>query len=121
MAAVNHFNIDQGADCIIHFSLKDKRGAIDLTGYSAAMQIRRYTFSQEAVDTLTTCNGRLSIDAEAGRITATFPHDITEKYPPDTMVYDIELESDTGEITRIIEGKVRVSPEVTRVKCKRET
>ena len=121
MAAVNHFNIDQGSDCTITFALKDKNGPIDLTGYTAAMQIRRFTFSQDAVDTLTTCNGRLSIDAEGGKITAKFPNAITEKYPPDTMVYDIEIESDTGEITRIIEGKVRVSPEVTRVKCKRET
>lgn len=117
MAAVNNLKLDQGADSVFTFALRDKSGPLNLTGFSAAMQLRTTAYSAEAIDTLTTCNGRLVIDAEAGKITATFPHAITEKYPAATVVYDLEIESPAGEITRALEGKIRISPEVTRVRC----
>lgn len=62
MAAVHNFSLDQGSDKVVYFVLRDKSGPIDLSGYSAAMQVRRYAFSEAAIDTLTTCNGRLLID-----------------------------------------------------------
>lgn len=121
MAAVHNFSLDQGSDKVVYFVLRDKSGPIDLSGYSAAMQVRRYAFSEAAIDTLTTCNGRLLIDGPAGEITAKFNHANTEQYPGDTVLYDIELESPDGAITRILEGKIKVSPEVTRVRCKPKT
>lgn len=93
MAAVHNFSLDQGSDKVVYFVLRDKSGPIDLSGYSAAMQVRRYAFSEAAIDTLTTCNGRLLIDGPAGKITAKFNHANTEQYPGDTVLYDIELES----------------------------
>ena len=92
MAAVKNFTLDQGSDKTVSFVLSDKNGPLDLTGYSAAMQLRRYAFSEEAVDTLTTCNGRLQIDDSAGKVTAKFNHEKTERYPGDTVLYDLELE-----------------------------
>ena len=118
MTAIHNFSLDQGSDKVVYFVLRDKSGPIDLSGYSAAMQVRRYAFSEAAIDTLTTCNGRLLIDGPAGKITAKFNHANTEQYPGDTVLYDIELESPEGAITRILEGKIKVSPEVTRVRCK---
>lgn len=79
------------------------------------MQIRSRVFSKEAIDTLTSKSGRLVIDANEGRITAKFPHSITETYPAQTLVYDIEITSAENEITRILQGKIIVSAEVTRV------
>jgi len=70
MAAVKNFTLDQGSDKTVSFILSDKNGPLDLTGYSAAMQLRRYAFSEEAIDTLTTCNGRLLLDESAGKVTA---------------------------------------------------
>lgn len=116
MAAVKNFTLDQGSDKTVSFILSDKNGPLDLTGYSAAMQLRRYAFSEEAIDTLTTCNGRLLLDESAGKVTAKFKHENTEGYPGDT----VELQSPDGEITRVVEGKIKVSPEVTRVKCARK-
>ena len=114
------FTLDQGSDKTVSFILSDKNGPLDLTGYSAAMQLRRYAFSEEAIDTLTTCNGRLLLDESAGKVTAKFKHENTEGYPGDTVLYDLELQSPDGEITRVVEGKIKVSPEVTRVKCARK-
>ena len=50
MAAVKNFTLDQGSDKTVSFILSDKNGPLDLTGYSAAMQLRRYAFSEEAID-----------------------------------------------------------------------
>lgn len=119
MAAKNNFKIDQGADAVISFVLKDRNGPLDLTGFSAAMQMRASVFADEALDTLTTDNGRLVIDALEGKITASFPHVITERYIGQSAVYDIEIESADGVIKRVLEGAIKICPEVTRVRCKR--
>ena len=116
MAATADFKLDQGTDKTVYFTLKDENGPINLRGYTAAMQVRLYAFSEEAIDTLTVGNGGLQIDEEGGRVIAFFKHKFTEKYPYQTpLVYDIEIESPEGKITRIVEGKITVSPEVTRV------
>lgn len=49
MAAVHNFSLDQGSDKVVYFVLRDKSGPIDLSGYSAAMQVRRYAFSEAAI------------------------------------------------------------------------
>lgn len=120
MAATSNFKLDQGADAVISFVLRDKSGPLDLTGYTAAMQMRVSVFASEAIDTLTTDNGRLTIDALEGKITASFPHAITGAYPAQVVVYDLEIESADGIIKRVLEGNIKICPEVTRVKCKRE-
>lgn len=119
MATKKSFNIDQGSHERISFVLRDKSGLIDLNGFTAAMEMRVSAFSEEAIDTLTTENGRLVIDAAGAKITAIFPHEITEKYTARRAVYDLEIESPDGVIKRVVEGEIKICPEVTRVKCKR--
>lgn len=121
MAANHNFKIDQGSDTSIIFVLKNKETPLNLTGYSAAMQLRYAAYSEEALDTLTSDNGRLTIEPELGKVTAKFPNSVTEGFKPGSMVYDLELTSGDGEVTRIIEGRVNVIAEVTRVKCKHST
>ena len=116
MAVTYNFCIAQGTDSTVPFVLSDSTGTvINLTGYTAAMQLRVQLNSVEAVDTLTTDNERISIDPEAGQISCTFPHTQTERYPVRTLVYDLEITSPGGEITRVVQGKITVSGEVTRV------
>lgn len=115
MAAEYKIKIDQGSDVVIPIVLKDPEGTVlDLTGYTARMQIRPYFASSRVIDELTTENGRCEIDAANGKITLRFPHANTEKYPPSILRYDIEMESSFGEVTRILEGRFVVRPEVTR-------
>lgn len=114
------FEIGQGTDKRLVLALSSKtsdgeKAAFDLTGYTAAMQLRTTAYATEAADTLTSENGRLQIDAENGKITVIFPHDITEAYPPRTFVYDVEITNFEGEISRILSGRIKVTPEVTRV------
>ena len=116
MTATYSFSINQGSDVSLPIILKDCSGnVLDLTGYSVAMQIRKFKSSADAIDTLETSDGRIALEAEAGKFTLSFPHQITETYPVGKLVYDIEIESGGGEITRVLEGTISVSGEVTRV------
>lgn len=115
-----NFEIGQGTDKRLVLALTSKGAdgtaeVFDLNGYSVAMQLRTATYAPEAIDTLTSANGRLVVDADAGKITVIFPHDITEAYPPRTFVYDVEITNFEGEISRILSGRIKVTPEVTRV------
>lgn len=116
MTARYDFKLNQGADTALPIVLKDCKGtAIDLSGYTVAMQIRRFKASTDAIDTLGTDDGRIVMEPADGKFTLTFPHQITEAYPVAKLVYDIEITSGDGEITRVLEGSVTVSGEVTRV------
>lgn len=112
-----NFKVNQGSDQTFHLRLKDSTGEIiQLSGYSARMQVRRAVWSANVVDDLSSFgdDSRISIDAENGRMSLRFPHSITETYPAASLVYDIEIKSESGEITRILQGKISVSAEVTR-------
>lgn len=116
MAVTYNFCIAQGTDCTVPFVLSDAAGTvINLTGFTAAMQLRVQLNSIDAEDTFTTENGRIEITPEAGQISCSFPHTQTENYPARTLVYDLEITSSGGEITRVVQGKITVSGEVTRV------
>lgn len=114
---LHNFSLNQGSDYVIPLRLQDSAGTpLDLSGYSARMQIRRTAGACLAIDDLSSEGEapRIKIDAEAGKILLNFPHDITEKWPTGAMVYDIEITSPSGQITRILQGNLNVSAEVTR-------
>jgi hypothetical protein len=114
--ATYNFKLNQGSDLRLPLVLKDASEAlIDLTGYSCAMQVRTTKTNQTAIDTLTVKSGRITITPTEGKIDLIFPHSKTSKYPAGNVVYDIELTSPDGYVTRILEGTIKVSGEVTRV------
>lgn len=116
MSAKYNFCIEQGTDLTVPFILKNSDGTlIDLTDCSVRMQLRKSYYADEAVDTLSTENGRITMSPSEGRFELVFPNDVTEGYPVQTLVYDIELVSSGGEVRRIVEGRASVTPEVTRV------
>jgi hypothetical protein len=107
--------IDQGSTFSFNIKIQDsKKSVVDLTGYTARMQIRRTLLSQDFIIELTTENGRISIDAENGSITLTIDASDTAEFNFFTAVYDLEIESSGGIVTRIVQGKVTLSKEVTR-------
>ena len=114
---MHNFSLNQGSDYAIPLRLQDSVGTpLNLAGYSAQMQIRRTAGACQTIDDLTSEgeSPRIKIDAEAGKITLNFSHEITEKWPSGSMVYDIEITSPAGQITRILQGSISVSAEVTR-------
>lgn len=111
--------IEQGTTNIIVVAYKDSAGAaIPLTGYIARMTIRQTIDSSVALVTAlsTGVSPKLVITTATGLITLTLPATETDDYAWIGGYYDLEIEAAApgSAVTRLLQGKVSVSREVTR-------
>ena len=106
----------QGATLSLVATWRDSAGtAINLTGYTARMNVRETYSSSSAILTLTTENAGITLGGAAGTITLTATATATAALTePFSGVYDLELVSAGGVVTRLLQGAATVSPEVTR-------
>jgi hypothetical protein len=115
LASTYNIQIDQGATYTLALSYKDSAGtAINLTGYTAAMQLRKTVSSATASLTLSSPSSGIVITGATGLINITITATQTTALLPDLYVYDLEITSSAGVVTRLIEGSAIVSAEVTR-------
>jgi hypothetical protein len=87
---------------------------INLTGYTARMQVREKHTSTKKDLTLTTENGGITLGGAAGTIHLDISATTTAALHAKEYVYDLELVSSSNLVMRLIEGKFIVTPEVTR-------
>lgn len=85
---------------------------VDLTGFTARMTIKDKVGGTELM-ALTTGNGRIVIDEANFKITLLVSATDTAAIAWKKGVYDLELESPTGVVTSLMDGKITVSLEVT--------
>lgn len=112
MAGRYDFTIEQGATFSRTLALTDSSGDVfPLTGYSARMQIRKTYDSTILADS--TDNLTLTISEAEGLITMTMNATETAKLDETEAIYDLEIENDAV-TTRLIEGNVTISREVTK-------
>ena len=108
MAIKANLLIDQGATFSTRLSITNGSGQnIDLTGYSAAGQIRKHYSSSNAVNFTASLNS-------AGYLTLGLSSNTTASMTAGRYVYDVELVDNVGRVSRIVEGIITVSPNVTR-------
>lgn len=109
MATRVNIIIDQGTDFSTAISLTDSSGVnLNLTGYSAASQIRKTHSSSNSTAftcTLTTANSTLTLALN---------NSVTAAMSAGRYVWDAELTNSSGTVSRILEGMVTVTPEVTK-------
>lgn len=86
----------------------------NLSGYSAALQIRSLPSSPTKVLDLTTSNGGITITGAEGKVSVHATAAQTGAIDDGVYVYDCEVTSGSGIVTRLVQGQVVVSPEVTR-------
>lgn len=107
--------IEQGATYYQPIAWKDGSGnAVNLTGYTARMQIRKTVNSTTVIIELNTENGRITLGGAAGTVTLNITAEDTADLEQFAGVYDLELEASNGFVIRLLEGQVTVSKEVTR-------
>ena len=87
---------------------------VNLTGYAARMQIRPTAASATTTLSLTTENSRITLGGTAGTITLSISATDTAAITAGRYVYDLELVSAGGIVTRLLQGVVTVSANVTR-------
>lgn len=114
-AATRDILIEQGATFRYNLIWKDSAGTpVNLTGYTARMQIRRKHSDPAVLLSLTTENGAITLGGSAGTINILATATGTASLPAKDSVYDLELVSGDATVTRLIEGAVTITPEVTR-------
>jgi len=110
MATKANLVIDQGTSYSVTLNLTDENGdAINLIGYTANSQMRKWYTSSNSVAFAT------SLDTTEGTVTLALTANQTNLLTAGRYVYDVELfEASTNTYSRILEGIVTVTPQVTR-------
>jgi hypothetical protein len=109
MATKANIIIDQGTTFSTDIYLTDDNGdAFDLTGYTGVSKMRKHYTSSNAQSftvSLNTANGFVTLS-----LTSANTSDLTAG----RYVYDVEVTSSSNVVSRIVEGIVTVTPQVTR-------
>ena len=111
MAIIANLYIDQGTDYSVTIDCTDSAGEVlNLTGYTAAAQMRKTYGSSTISATFTT-----SINASAGQVTLSLTDTQTSALEAGRYVYDLNItKTSTSATTRVVEGQAVLTPGVTR-------
>jgi hypothetical protein len=114
MAAATHdVIIDQGSDWRVDVVYKDPFGVpINLSNYTAQLQLRTSYEAASASLNLTSSSG-ITITANTGRLAIHATAIQTGALVAGDYVYDLEINL-SGFVTRLIQGRAIVRPQVTR-------
>jgi len=109
MATKANLVIDQGASYSTTIDMLDENGAaIDLSNYTGAAQLRKHFTSTTAT------SFTIALGGADGTLTISLTANATANLTAGRYVYDVELTSNTGVVSRVLEGIVTVTPNVTR-------
>jgi hypothetical protein len=100
---------DQGATFNLNFTVATDDTPWNLTGYTFAMQVRHYSYDADTLLNITSATMNSS-----GSVAVTVSATTMNTVPPGRWVYDIELTSSGGQVTRILEGRFIVKAQVTQ-------
>lgn len=117
--------LEQGATFDLPLRYRDPQGApVDLTGYSAKMQVRESPASSLFVEfnSTLTASGFILLNGPAedredganGNIRIHMTSANTAALARFEGRYDLELSDGAGYTTRLLEGQFRIEPEITR-------
>lgn len=111
----NPLVIYQGATFRATWTYESPSGTpIDLTGCTARMQVRAKITDPMALVSLTTANGGITLGGAAGTIGLYISDAATAAFTWKGGVWDFELVWPNGDVDRLAQGTITVSPEVTR-------
>lgn len=116
MAAPETYNITiyQGSDyALLAQWLDDDDVPIDLSDFDARMQIRASAHAADTLADFDVDGGDITLD-DQGNVRVDIGNAVSSAWTWRRGVYDLELESSGGSVTRLLEGTVTVDPEVTR-------
>jgi len=113
MAVYANLTVDQGSDFNADISVENETGSIDISNYTYRGQIRKTYSSSTAVDFYTSTNSPAS-----GQLLISLTSAQTSAMKAGRYVYDVEISfvDSNGDtiIERILEGKIQVTPSVTK-------
>jgi hypothetical protein len=119
-AAQKDLYIEQGATFVLSFAWLEGTAATpgdphDLTDATARMQIRPKAGQAPLVDVSSDgVDPAIVLGGTAGTVLVTLTDTATDALTVKKGVYDLEVDYGGGEVYRLLEGKVVVSPNVTQ-------
>jgi hypothetical protein len=109
------FTIEQGATFNLLLTWKINDVPVNLTGYTARLQARVDIEDTQTVLSLTTdAGGGITLGGALGTISLDRTATQTALLPNGEYVYDLELVASNATVTRLVQGQLTVSAEVTR-------
>lgn len=110
MAVKGNIVIDQGTDFETTVTMTDDDDLIiDLTGYTGQAQMRKHFTSSNSY------SFGVAINGIAGEVTLSMNSATTNTITAGRYMYDCEVtQTSTGKKSRIVEGIVTVTPQVTK-------
>ena len=110
MAAKANIVVDQGTDFSTTITVRDTDGAVkDLSGHVGYGQIRKHYTSTTAVDFTI----EFQTPRSGGQVTLKLSRAQTSNMEAGRYVYDVELTDSIDIRTRLVEGILTVTPQVT--------
>ena len=110
MATKSNIVIDQGSDLSLQITCTNSAGEVfDLSNYTSECKIRKHWSSNTSYSLTSTVTG-----ASTGELTLSANNTVTSAIPPGRYMYDVEVTSNTGTVTRVLQGTATVTPEITR-------
>ena len=114
MAVQYNVEIDQGADWFLNVTYEQPAGTpVNITGYTSALQLRSLPTDTTAVLSLSTGSG-ITITGVSGLVAVHATAAQTRAIDEGVYYYDLEITSQSGIVTRLVQGQAYVSAEVTR-------
>jgi hypothetical protein len=110
--AIYNIKAYQGATFNLNLTWAIGGTAVNLTNYTAAMQVRENPNSANSVLSLASGSG-ITLGGTAGTIAINVSASTMGSATPGNYVYDLELDSG-GQVTRLIQGAFAISAEVTK-------
>lgn len=108
MAGVHNFDVYQGETWNRRVFYEYNGAAVDLSGFSGTMWLKRSEDDTEAALVLSSENGGVSINGALGRVTLTMAATVTAELSG-TYLYDLKLSDGGGNVIYIVAGKVFVT------------
>lgn len=110
-AATYVIRIEQGATYYKKFAWQNADTTpIDLTNFTAVLQIRPSVAATTLIHELTTANSEIVLGGAEGTIELTVSASATRVFTFKTATYALELTSPGGITTRLLQGTVTLSP-----------
>jgi hypothetical protein len=110
-----NFVCPQGSTFRRTITYKIEEVPVDLSGYSARLQVRKAHYSDDVIVAISSGSiGGITLGGSAGTIDILINAEVTAGFPSGTHVYDLEVISSSQYVDRLIEGNFVVTPEVTR-------
>lgn len=111
MATISNLYVDAGATYSNIISVTASNGQpLNLTGYTVASQMRKSYSSSTAYAFTASVYSAIN-----GKIRLQLTDEQSALIPAGRWLYDVEITSPSGVTTRVVEGIVTVTPQITQV------